>query len=147
MPGPQTGNYNLGFITTDCEPKGGIITVELVQTDDTASVHIVLFFGGEIKGSFTFGTNTVNGSVAFDGLQKGLYSMERRGYIGSTPGPLQEDGIDLPCGPAVPTNTGFRAYNYLEEYYTDNNEITGRIKPNIPADADYVAPEFKPDLC
>ncbi|NJO92113.1 MAG: hypothetical protein HC831_26430, partial [Chloroflexia bacterium] len=48
----------------------------------------------------------------------------------------------LPAG-----NTGFKAWETLEEYYVGSGVATGREKPNEPADPDYVAPLNDPVSC
>jgi hypothetical protein len=42
-------------------------------------------------------------------------------------------------------NTGYRAYQYLEEYFTDTGEATGKVKPNVSTDPDYIAPVLSDD--
>ncbi|MBS7253500.1 DUF5977 domain-containing protein [Flavobacterium branchiicola] len=37
-------------------------------------------------------------------------------------------------------NTGYKFFDTLERYYTDDNTSTGDTKPNIKKDADYIAP-------
>jgi hypothetical protein len=37
-------------------------------------------------------------------------------------------------------NTGYKFYETLERYYTDNGTSTGETKPNIKTDPDYIAP-------
>lgn len=43
--------------------------------------------------------------------------------------------------------TGFMGWSTLEEYYTDNNELTGITKANSVEDPDYLAPVFDTDAC
>jgi len=37
-------------------------------------------------------------------------------------------------------NTGYKSFETLERYYTDDNTATGETKPNVVTDPDYIAP-------
>ncbi|WP_431241124.1 DUF5977 domain-containing protein [Flavobacterium sp. P21] len=37
-------------------------------------------------------------------------------------------------------NTGYKSFETLERYYTDDNTSTGETKPNVVTDPDYIAP-------
>lgn len=43
--------------------------------------------------------------------------------------------------------TGMKAFNTLEEYYTDNGQNTGNTKPNDPTDVNYVPPVSDEGSC
>lgn len=43
--------------------------------------------------------------------------------------------------------TGFLGWTVLEEFYTDDETLTGEEKPNVETDADYVSPIYRPDTC
>jgi hypothetical protein len=45
------------------------------------------------------------------------------------------------------SNTGFKAYTNLEQYYLDNGVATGVTKPNTIGDPDYVAPVLDLTFC
>jgi hypothetical protein len=45
------------------------------------------------------------------------------------------------------SNTGFKAYTNLEQYYLDNSVATGVTKPNSPSDPDYIAPFLDLAFC
>lgn len=45
------------------------------------------------------------------------------------------------------SNTGFKAYTDLEQYYLDNGVATGVTKPNSPSDPDYIAPVLDLVFC
>lgn len=45
------------------------------------------------------------------------------------------------------SNTGFKAYTDLEQYYLDNGTATGVTKPNTIGDPDYVAPVLDLIFC
>lgn len=45
------------------------------------------------------------------------------------------------------SNTGFKAYTDLEQYYLDNGNATGVTKPNSPSDPDYIAPVLDLVFC
>lgn len=45
------------------------------------------------------------------------------------------------------SNTGFKAYTNLEQYYLDNGVATGITKPNTIGDPDYVAPVLDLTFC
>ena len=45
------------------------------------------------------------------------------------------------------SNTGFKAYTNLEQYYLDNGIATGVTKPNTIGDPDYVAPVLDLTFC
>lgn len=44
-------------------------------------------------------------------------------------------------------NTGAKAWTTLEEYYTDDNTLTGQTKPNAVGDPDYRGPENDEVAC
>lgn len=44
-------------------------------------------------------------------------------------------------------NTGLQGYRILEEYYLDDDTATGRQKPNLPEDPDYIPPFPNYDAC
>ncbi len=43
--------------------------------------------------------------------------------------------------------TGYKAFNFLEQYYTATGENTGVTKPNSPSDPDYIAPVVDETAC
>jgi hypothetical protein len=45
------------------------------------------------------------------------------------------------------SNTGFKAYTNLEQYYLDNGVATGVTKPNTIGDPDYIAPVLDLTFC
>ena len=45
------------------------------------------------------------------------------------------------------SNTGFKAYTNLEQYYLDNGVATGVTKVNNPSDPDYIAPFLDLAFC
>ena len=45
------------------------------------------------------------------------------------------------------SNTGFKAYTDLEQYYVDSGVATGVTKTNSISDPDYVAPVYDTDYC
>jgi hypothetical protein len=45
------------------------------------------------------------------------------------------------------SNTGFKAYTNLEQYYVDSGVATGTTKTNSISDPDYVAPVWDPFYC
>ena len=45
------------------------------------------------------------------------------------------------------SNTGFKAYTNLEQYYVDNGIATGITKPNSISDPDYIAPVYDTIYC
>lgn len=45
------------------------------------------------------------------------------------------------------SNTGFKAYTNLEQYYLDSGVATGLTKPNNPSDPDYIAPFLDLTFC
>ncbi|MXO07092.1 DUF5977 domain-containing protein [Flavobacterium sp. HBTb2-11-1] len=44
-------------------------------------------------------------------------------------------------------NTGYKSFETLERYYTDDNTSTGETKPNIVTDPDYIAPFLDTENC
>lgn len=44
-------------------------------------------------------------------------------------------------------NNGYKAWNTLEQYYLDNSQSTGEIKPNISGDPNYVSPVYDEVAC
>ncbi|KAF2507135.1 hypothetical protein EYY60_21755 [Flavobacterium zhairuonense] len=44
-------------------------------------------------------------------------------------------------------NTGYKSFETLERYYTDDNTSTGETKPNIVTDPDYIAPFLDTTNC
>lgn len=44
-------------------------------------------------------------------------------------------------------NSGYKGWSTLEQYYTDTSAATGVTKPNIPSDANYVAPVYDLTAC
>lgn len=44
-------------------------------------------------------------------------------------------------------NTGYKSFETLERYYTDNGNSTGETKPNIVTDPDYIAPFLDTTNC
>jgi hypothetical protein len=45
------------------------------------------------------------------------------------------------------SNTGYKAYTNLEQYYLDSGVATGLTKPNSPSDPDYIAPFLDLTFC
>jgi hypothetical protein len=45
------------------------------------------------------------------------------------------------------SNTGYKGYTNLEQYFLDNGTATGFIKPNDVSDPDYIAPVYDPIFC
>ena len=45
------------------------------------------------------------------------------------------------------SNTGFKAYTNLEQYYVDSGVATGTTKTNSISDPDYVAPVYDTNYC
>lgn len=48
---------------------------------------------------------------------------------------------------ALEVNTGMQGWTVLEQYYLDDNTLTGVEKPNSPSDPDYVAPVTNTTAC
>lgn len=44
-------------------------------------------------------------------------------------------------------NTGYKSFEILERYYTDDGTPTGETKPNIITDPDYIAPVLDTEMC
>jgi hypothetical protein len=55
---------------------------------------------------------------------------------------IDDNSCDLPTG-----NTGYQAFLLLEEYYTDDNSLTGNTKPNSVHDPDYAPPIVNITAC
>lgn len=82
-------------------------------------------------------------SGTFAGLSAGDYSVLAQ----DTQGCAMQIRRTIAPSVAPIRNTGYLLYAELEEYYPDNNQLTGRTAPNVPGNPHYVAPVYDPITC
>lgn len=91
-------------------------------------------------------------SFTYRALVGGVWSQPRKVCLTGKEIPNRQTGwrakaTPYTCLVVSGNRNGLKSFTTLEEYYLDDNSLTGRTKPNTIGDADYVAPVFDSVLC
>lgn len=149
MPRVDNNNFSTGTYDVACLAEGSRVRVSSIFTDAATSLGVRLYNPkGKVVGDFSFPQNTSRGIYDFTGLvDAGTFMLEYTPIQAGQPSDPIEKGLTVPYCAALARNTGFKAWQLLEQYDTATGQPTGQTKQNTIGDPDFVAPVQDTTFC